>query len=35
MVRQPDASLKPPPQDDQLMSKGRVLSFERQFDLNA
>jgi hypothetical protein len=28
MVRQPDATMQPTPQDDQLMSKHRVLSFK-------
>ncbi|MGX9429601.1 MULTISPECIES: hypothetical protein [Bradyrhizobium] len=30
MVREPDATLQPPPQDHQLMSKRRVLSFKLQ-----
>jgi hypothetical protein len=33
MVRQPDATMQPTPQDDQLMSKHRVLSL-KPFDLN-
>src|ERR1700730_6488655 len=28
MVRQPDATMQPTPQDNQLMSKHRVLSFK-------
>jgi hypothetical protein len=28
MVRQPDATMRPAPQDNQLMSKHRVLSFK-------
>jgi hypothetical protein len=28
MVRQPDATTRPAPQDNQLMSKHRVLSFK-------
>jgi len=34
MVREPDATMEPAPQDNQLMSKHRVLSFSRTFDLN-
>jgi hypothetical protein len=34
MVRKPDAAMQPAPQDNQLMSKHRVLSFKRTFDLN-
>jgi hypothetical protein len=34
MVREPDATLQPPPQDHKLMSKRRVLSFKTQLDLN-
>ena len=30
MVREPDATLQPPPQDHQLMSKRRVLGFKPQ-----
>jgi len=30
MVREPDATMQPPPQDHQLMSKRRVLSFKPQ-----
>src|SRR5258707_3535075 len=33
MVRQPDATMKPAPQDHQLMSKHRVLSFKPQLRL--
>jgi len=33
MVRQPDATRQPAPQDDQLMSKHRVLSFKPQLRL--
>ena len=33
MVRQPDATMQPTPQDDQLMSKHRVLGFEPQLRL--
>src|SRR5437879_12184189 len=33
MVRQPDATMKPAPQDNQLMSKHRVLSFKPQLRL--
>jgi hypothetical protein len=33
MVREPDATM-PTPQDNQLMSKHRILSFNRNFDLN-
>jgi hypothetical protein len=28
MVRQPDATIQPAPQDNQLMSKHRVLGFK-------
>jgi hypothetical protein len=28
MVREPDATMQPAPQDNQLMSKHRVLSFK-------
>jgi hypothetical protein len=35
MVREPDATRQPTPQDIQLMSKRRVLSFKPHFDLNA
>jgi hypothetical protein len=34
MVREPDATMQPAPQDNQLMSKHRVLGFKRNFDLN-
>jgi hypothetical protein len=34
MVREPDVTMQPTPQDDQLMSKHRVLSFKPQLDLN-
>jgi hypothetical protein len=34
MVREPDATMQPAPQDIQLMSKHRVLSSSRNFDLN-
>jgi hypothetical protein len=30
MVREPDAIMQPAPQDDQLMSKHRVLGFKPQ-----
>jgi hypothetical protein len=30
MVREPDATMQPTPQDDQLMSKHRVLCFKPQ-----
>jgi hypothetical protein len=30
MVRKPDATMQPAPQDNQLMSKHRVLSFKPQ-----
>jgi hypothetical protein len=30
MVREPDVTMQPTPQDDQLMSKHRVLSFKPQ-----
>ena len=30
MVREPDATLQPPPQDHQLMSKRRVVGFKPQ-----
>jgi hypothetical protein len=33
MVRQPDATMQSPPQDNQLMSKHRVLSFKPQLRL--
>jgi hypothetical protein len=33
MVRQPDATMQPTPQDNQLMPKRRVLSFEPQLRL--
>jgi hypothetical protein len=33
MVRQPDATMQPTPQDDQLMSKHRVLCFKPQLRL--
>jgi hypothetical protein len=33
MVRQPDATMQPAPQDNQLMSKHRVLSFKPQLRL--
>jgi hypothetical protein len=33
MVRQPDATMLPTPQDDQLLSKHRVLSFKLQLRL--
>src|ERR1700731_2681392 len=33
MVRQPDATMQPTPQDNQLMSKHRVLSFRPQLRL--
>jgi hypothetical protein len=33
MVRQPDATMQPTSQDDQLMSKHRVLGFESQLRL--
>src|ERR1700736_924491 len=33
MVRQPDATRQPPPQDDQLLSKHHVLSFKPQLRL--
>jgi hypothetical protein len=28
MVREPDATMQPPPQDNQLLSKHRVLSLK-------
>jgi hypothetical protein len=34
MVREPDATLQPPPQDPQLVSKRRVLSFKPHPSLN-
>src|SRR5712664_420075 len=33
MVRKPDATMQPTPQDNQLMSKHRVLSFKPQLRL--
>src|SRR5258708_32047725 len=33
MVREPDATMQPTPQDNQLMSKHRVLSFKQQLRL--
>ena len=30
MVREPDATMQPAPQDNQLMSKHRILSFKPQ-----
>jgi hypothetical protein len=33
MVGEPDPTLQPPPQGDQLMSKRRVLSFKQQLRL--
>src|SRR3984893_10436664 len=33
MVREPDATMQPPPQDNQLMSKHRVLSIKPQLRL--
>src|SRR5712675_2380087 len=33
MVRKPDATMQPAPQDNQLMSKHRVLSFKPQLRL--
>src|SRR5258707_7326811 len=33
MVREPDATMRPAPQDNQLMSKHRVLSFKPQLRL--
>src|SRR5215510_1349043 len=33
MVRKPDATMQPPPQDNQLMSKHRVLRFKPQLRL--
>src|ERR1700687_653437 len=33
MVRQPDATMQPTPQDNQLLSKHRVLSFKPQLRL--
>jgi hypothetical protein len=33
MVRQPDATMHPAPQDNQLMSKHRVLGFKPQLRL--
>jgi hypothetical protein len=33
MVREPDATMQPTPQDNQLMSKHRVLSFKPQLRL--
>jgi hypothetical protein len=33
-VRQPDATMQPTPQDDQLMSKHRVLGFKPQLRLD-
>src|ERR1700692_3252181 len=33
MVREPDATMQPAPQDNQLMSKRRVLSFKPQLRL--
>jgi hypothetical protein len=33
MVREPNATVRPTPQDDQLMSKHRVLSFKPQLRL--
>jgi hypothetical protein len=34
MVREPDATMQPAPQDNQLLSKHRVLSFKPQLRLN-
>jgi hypothetical protein len=34
MVREPDATMQPTPQDNQLMSKHRVLSFKPQLRLD-
>jgi hypothetical protein len=34
MVGEPDATMQPTPQDNQLMSKHRVLGFKPHFDLN-
>jgi hypothetical protein len=35
MLREPDATMQPTPQDNQLMSKHRVFSFKpHNFDLN-
>jgi hypothetical protein len=34
MVREPDATMQPTPQDIQLMSKHRVLSFKPQLPQN-
>jgi hypothetical protein len=34
MVREPDATMQLAPQDIQLVSKHRVLSFKCNFDLN-
>jgi hypothetical protein len=33
MVREPDATMQPAPQDNQLMSKRRILSFKPQLRL--
>ena len=33
MVREPDATMQPTPQDNQLMSKHRILSFKPQLRL--
>jgi hypothetical protein len=33
MIREPDVTMQPPPQDHQLMSKHRVLSFKPQLRL--
>ena len=33
MVREPDATMQPTPQDNQLMSKHRVLGFKPQLRL--
>jgi myo-inositol 2-dehydrogenase/D-chiro-inositol 1-dehydrogenase len=33
MVREPDATMQPPPQDNQLMSKHRVLGLKSQLRL--
>src|SRR5260221_7107095 len=33
MVREPDATMQPAPQDNQLMSKHRILSFKPQLRL--
>jgi hypothetical protein len=34
MVREPDATTQPTPQDNQLMSKHRILASSRNFNSN-